>query len=77
MGDFIMIDQYVEDTRFYFWSTLKGGEETQFEADMSQEHGALIEAIIMTGPRKGETIMVPALALMALWEQQQEESDDV
>jgi len=73
-----MINQYVEDSRFYFWSTLKGGEETQFEADMSQEHGALIEAVIMSGPRKGDTIMVPALALMALYEQQQEEeSDDV
>jgi hypothetical protein len=73
-----MIDQYVEDdSRFYFWSTIQG-EETEFEADMGQDHGALIEAVIMTGPRKGDTIMVPALALMALWEQQQqEESDDV
>ena len=70
-----MIDQYVEDNRFYFWSTIQG-EETQFEADMDQEHGALIEAVIMSGPRKGDTIMVPALALMALWEQQQEEESD-
>jgi hypothetical protein len=70
-----MIDQYVEDSRFYFFSTIDR-EETEFEADMSQEHGALIEAVIMTGPRKGETIMVPALALMALYEQQQEESDE-
>ena len=72
-----MINQYVEDdSRFYFWSTIQG-EETEFEADMDQEHGALIEAVIMSGPRKGDTIMVPALALMALYEQQQEESDDV
>jgi hypothetical protein len=70
-----MIDQYVEDNRFYFWSTIQG-EETQFETDMSQEHGALIEAVIMSGPRKGDTIMVPALALMALYEQQQEEESD-
>ena len=71
-----MIDQYVEgDSRFYFWSTIQG-EETEFEADMGQEHGALIEAVIMSGPRKGDTIMVPALALMALYEQQQEESDE-
>jgi hypothetical protein len=73
-----MINQYVEDdSRFYFYSTIQG-EETEFEADMGQDHGALIEAVIMSGPRKGETIMVPALALMALYEQQQEEeSDDV
>jgi hypothetical protein len=71
-----MIDQYVEDSRFYFWSTIQG-EETEFEADMSQEHGALIEAVIMSGPRKGDTIMVPALALMALYEQQQEGDDNV
>ena len=71
-----MIDQYVEDSRFYFWSTIQG-EETEFEADMSQEHGALIEAVIMSGPRKGDTIMVPALALMALYEQQQEGEDNV
>ena len=70
-----MIDQYVEDSRFYFFSTIDR-EETEFEADMSQEHGALIEAVIMSGPRKGETRMVPALALMALYEQQQEESDE-
>ena len=71
-----MIDQYVEDPRFYFWSTIQG-EETEFEADMGQDHGALIEAVIMSGPRKGETIMVPALALRALYEQQQEGYDDV
>ena len=70
-----MIDQYVEDSRFYFFSTIDR-EETQFYADMSQEHGALIEAVIMSGPRIGETRMVPALALMALYEQQQEESDE-
>ena len=70
-----MIDQFIEDNRFYFYSTIQG-EETGFEADMGQDHGALIEAVIMTGPRKGETRMVPALALMALWEQQQEESDE-
>jgi len=70
-----MIDQYVEDNRLYFYSTIQG-EETAFESDMSQEHGALIEAVIMSGPRKGETRMVPALALMALYEQQQEESDE-
>lgn len=70
-----MNNQYIEDSRFYFWSTINR-EETEFEADMSQEHGALIEAIIMTGPRKGETRMVPALALMALYEQQQEESGE-
>ena len=71
-----MINQYVdEDSRFYFWSTIQG-EETEFEADMSQEHGALIEAVIMSGPRKGETRMVPALTLMALYEQQKEESGE-
>ena len=70
-----MIDQYIEDARFYFYSTIDR-EETAFEADMSQEHGALIEAVIMSGPRIGETRRVPALALMALWEQQQEESDE-
>ena len=70
-----MIDQYIEDARFYFFSTIDR-EETQFEADMSQEHGALIEAVVMSGPRIGETRMVPALALMALYEQQQEESDE-
>mgnify|MGYP003666091046 FL=1 len=70
-----MIDQYIEDARFYFYSTIDR-EETAFEADMSQEHGALIEAVIMSGPRIGETRMVPALALMALYEQQQEESDE-
>lgn len=71
-----MIEQYIEDNRFYFYSTIQG-EETEFEADMSQEHGALIEAVIMSGPRKGDTIMVPALALMALYEQQQEGEDNV
>ena len=70
-----MIDQYIEDARFYFYSTIDR-EETAFEADMSQEHGALIEAVIMSGPRIGETRMVPALALMALYEQQQEESEE-
>ena len=70
-----MIDQFVEDARFCFFSTI-AGEETEFESDMSQKHGALIEAVIMSGPRIGETRMVPALALMALYEQQQEESDE-
>ena len=70
-----MIDQFVEDSGFYFFSTIDR-EETRFYADMSQDHGALIEAVIMSGPRIGETRMVPALALMALWEQQQEESNE-
>ena len=67
--------QYVEDNRMYFWSTIDR-EETQFEVDMGQDPvGAKIECIVMTGPRKGETIMHPWLSLNTLWEQQQEEEE--
>jgi hypothetical protein len=30
------VTQYVEDNRFYFWSTINR-EETQFEVDMGQD----------------------------------------
>ena len=72
-----MIDQFIEDNRFYFYSTIKG-EETGFEVDMSQVPiTGKMECIVMTGVHKGETRMFRWLNLNTLWEQQQEESDDV
>ena len=74
--------QYVEDNRMYFWSTIGHpdtgrGEETQFEVDMGQDpDGAKIECIVMTGVHKGETRMFPWLSLNTLWEQQQEEEEE-
>jgi hypothetical protein len=68
--------QYVEDTRLYFWSTINR-EETEFEVDMGQDPiGAKIECVVMTGVHKGETRMFPWLSLNTLWEQQQEEEEE-
>ena len=68
--------QYVEDNRMYFWSTINR-EETGFEVDMGQDPiGAKIECIVMTGVHKGETRMFPWLSLNTLWEQQQEEEEE-
>ncbi len=70
------VQQYVEDNRMYFWSTINR-EETQFEVDMGQDPiGAKIECVVMTGVHKGETRMFPWLSLNTLWEQQQEGDDD-
>ena len=55
-----------------FWSTVDR-EETQFEVDMGQEPvGAMLECVILTGPRRGETRLHRWLSLYTLWEQQQE-----
>ena len=68
--------QYVEDNRMYFWSTINR-EETEFEVDMGQDPiGAKIECIVMTGVHKGETRMFPWLSLNTLWEQQQEQEQE-
>lgn len=68
--------QYVEDNRMYFWSTINR-EETQFEVDMGQlPEGAKIECVVMTGVHIGETRMFSWLSLNTLWEQQQEGDDD-
>jgi len=70
-----MIEQYVEDNRMYFYSTINR-EETQFEVDMGQTPiNAKIECIVMTGVHKGETRMFRWLNLNTLWEQQQEDSE--
>jgi hypothetical protein len=70
------VQQYVEDNRMYFWSTINR-EETQFEVDMGQAPtGAKIECVVMTGGHKGETRMFPRLNLETLWEQQQEGDDE-
>ena len=74
--------QYVEDNRMYFWSTIGHpdtgrGEETQFEVDMGQDPvGGKGECIVMTGVHKGETRMFPWLSLNTLWEQQQEGEEE-
>lgn len=74
--------QYVEDNRMYFWSTIGHpdtgrGEEIQFEVDMGQDPvGGKGECIVMTGVHKGETRMFPWLSLDTLWEQQQEEEEE-
>jgi hypothetical protein len=69
------VTQYVEDNRFYFWSTINR-EETQFEVDMGQDPvGGKIECVVMTGVHKGETRLYPWLNLNALWEQQQQEQE--
>tara|TARA_R110001606_G_scaffold392454_1_gene561400 strand:- start:62 stop:292 length:231 start_codon:yes stop_codon:yes gene_type:complete len=76
-----MVNQYIEDNRMYFYSTIGHpdtgrGEETQFEVDMSQTPiNAKIECIVMSGVHKGETRMFRWLNLNTLWEQQQEESE--
>ena len=76
------VTQYIEDNRMYFWSTIGHpdtgrGEETQFEVDMGQVPiKGKIECIIMTGPRRGETIMHRWLSLNTLWEQQQQQEDE-
>ena len=75
------VQQYIEDNRMYFWSTIGHpdtgrGEETQFEVDMGQDPvGAKIECVVMTGVHIGETRMYPWLSLNALWEKQQEEGN--
>mgnify|MGYP003630218223 CR=1 FL=1 len=70
------VTQYIEDNRMYFWSTIDR-EETEFEVDMGQvPTKGKIECIIMTGPRRGETIMHRWLSLNTLWEQQQEEEEN-
>jgi hypothetical protein len=70
------VTQYVEDNRFYFWSTINR-EETQFEVDMGQDPvGGKIECVVMTGVHKGETRMYPWLNLNTLWEQQQQEEEE-
>ena len=57
------VQQYIEDNRMYFWSTIGHpdtgrGEETQFEVDMGQDPvGAKIECVVMTGVHIGETRM--------------------
>jgi len=72
------IEQYVEDNRMYFWSTIghrdgSRGEETQFEVDMGQTPiGGKLECVVMTGVHAGETRMHPWLSLNTLWEQQNE-----
>ena len=67
--------QYVEDNRFYFWSTINR-EETQFEVDMGQDPvGGKIECVVMTGVHGGEVRWFPWLNLNALWEQQQQEQE--
>lgn len=71
-----MIEQYIEDNRMYFYSTINR-EETGFEVDMGQTPiNAEIECIVMTGVHKGETRMFRWLNLNTLWEQQQGDSDN-
>ena len=71
-----MTDQYVEDNRLYFYSTINR-EETGFETDMGQvPEGGMLECVVMTGVHKGETRMFRWLNLNTLWEQQQEESGE-
>ena len=62
------------DERLYFFSTINR-EETGFECDMSQDHGAKLECVVLSGVHKGETRMFPTLSLMTLWEQQNAEED--
>lgn len=64
------------DNHMQFWSTIDR-EETQFEVDMGQEPiNGILECIILTGPRKGETRLHRWLSLNTLWEQQQEEEGE-
>jgi hypothetical protein len=70
------VQQYIEDNRLYFWSTINR-EETQFECDMGQTPiGGKLECIVMTGVHMGETRQFPWLSLNTLWEQQQEEEEE-
>ena len=60
-----------------FWSTINR-EETQFEVDMGQDPiGAKIECLVMTGVHKGETRMFPWLNLNTLWEQRQQDDEEL
>lgn len=63
--------QYVEDNRFYFWSTIDS-EETQFEVDVTiTPTKGMLPCIIMTGVHKGEEVMRRAVPILSLHEQQQ------
>ena len=71
-----MIYQYVEpDTRVYF-STTHNGHTVELEADVTLIQGAYIPCVVLDGPDKGCEIYRPALPIVALYEQQQEESDE-
>lgn len=67
--------QFVEDNRFYFWSTIDR-EETQFEVDVTiTPTGGMLPCVVLTGVRKGEEIMRRAIPILALYEQQQEQGE--
>lgn len=64
------------DKHMKFWSTIDR-EETQFEVDMGREPiNGMLECIILTGPRKGETRLNRWLSLNTLWEQQQQDEGE-
>ena len=68
------MDNYpvIPDTRFYFWWTIDR-EETQFEVDVTIEPtDGMLPCVVMTGVRKGEEIMRPAIPILDLHEQQNE-----
>ena len=67
--------QYVEDTRFYF-STTHNGNTVELETDITLIQGAYIPCVVLDGPDKGVEIYRRALPIVALYEQQQEESDE-
>ena len=67
--------QYVEDTRFYF-STTHNGHTVELETDITLVQGAYIPCVVLDGPDKGVEIYRRALPIVALYEQQQEESEE-
>ena len=67
--------QFVEDTRFYF-STTHNGHTVELETDITLRQGAYIPCVILDGPDKGIEIYRRALPIVALYEQQQEESEE-
>ena len=70
-----MIDQFIEDTRFYFSTTHKG-QTVEVETDITLVQGAYLPCVVLDGPDKGDEIYRPALMIVAMWEQQEEESDE-
>lgn len=69
-----MIEQYKEpDTRVYFSATHKG-HVVELEADITLIQGAHIPCVVLDGPHMGCEVYRRAMPIVALYEQQQEES---
>lgn len=61
-----------EDTRFYF-STTHNGHTVEVETDVTLVQGAYLPCVVLDGPDKGIEIYRPALMIVTMYEEQQED----